>query len=99
MTATTIRHFVTYSGVKLPLKLVDPLEDGQLDHRNTYMRATYDALGRLIACEKLVYGAVELSHHYAYHGDGTVLARAEVKALDGDVQVVAFGPDGRAIPA
>lgn len=96
---TTTRYFVTYSGVRLPLKLVDQLEESQVGNRNTYMRATYDALGRMIVCEKLVYGAVELSHRYAYHGDGPTLARAEVTALDGDPQVVTFGPDGRAVVA
>lgn len=97
MTTTTTRYFVTYSGVRLPLKLVDPLEDSQIGNRNTYMRARYDALGRMIVCEKMVYGAVELSHRYEYHGDGLTLARAEVTALDGDTQVVTFGPDGRAV--
>lgn len=94
---TTTRFFVTYSGVKLPLKLVDPLDETQVDNRNTYMRATYDDKDRLIAAEKLVYGEVELSHRYEYQDDSTTLARAEVKALDGDTQVVTFGPDGRAV--
>ena len=90
----SIRHFVTYSGIRLPLKLVTPLADDQLGNRNTYFRAVFDARNRLVACEKLVYGAVELAHRYAYHGDGTILARAEVVGPDGDAKVLTFDPAG-----
>ncbi|MCA1975323.1 MAG: DUF6156 family protein [Caenispirillum sp.] len=90
----SVRHFVTYSGIRLPLKLVTPLADDQLDNRNTFFRGTFDALGRLVACEKLVYGAVELTHRYAYHGDGPVLARAEVTGPDGEIKVMTFDETG-----
>jgi hypothetical protein len=73
------RYFLTYSGVRMPLKLVEPLEPGELGNRNTYFRVTYDAAGRIATCEKLVYGEVELSHQYAYRDDGSLLhARVEL---------------------
>jgi hypothetical protein len=62
---TDYRYFLTYSGVRLPLKLMQPLEPNELDNRNTYFRASYDPEGRITAIEKLVYGEVELSHVYA----------------------------------
>jgi hypothetical protein len=73
------RYFLTYSGVRMPLKLVEPLEASELENRNTYFRVTYDASGRIATCEKLVYGEVELSHQYAYRDDGSLLhARVEL---------------------
>lgn len=89
-----VRHYVTYSGIRLPLKLVTPLEDDQLGNRNTFFRGTFDALDRLVVCEKLVYGTVELTHRYAYHGDGTILARAEVTGPDGEIKVMTFDETG-----
>ena len=55
------RYFLSYSGVGLPLKLVSPLAASELQNRNTYFRAVYDEAGRLVSCEKLVYGEVELN--------------------------------------
>ncbi|MCC3245844.1 DUF6156 family protein [Methylocystis sp. WRRC1] len=75
------RYFLTYSGVRLPLKLVRPLEAAELGNRNTFFRATYDPAGRLATCEKLVYGEVELAHAYAYRDDGT-LAHARIEMGD-----------------
>lgn len=79
--AKDYRYFLTYSGVRMPLNLVRPLEASELQNRNTYFRATYDAAGRVATCEKLVYGEVELSHAYAYRPDGT-LAHARVTMGD-----------------
>lgn len=95
----TCRHFVTYSGVRLPLKLVTPLAEDQLGNRNTFFRGTFDGFGRLVLCEKLVYGEVEMSHRYQYHGDGAVLARAEITGPEGDVKVLAFDEGGAPLPA
>ncbi len=66
------RYFVSYSGVKLPLNLVNPLEAGELDNRNTYFCGYYDAEGKMVACEKRVYGEVEFSHLYEYHASGNL---------------------------
>jgi Family of unknown function (DUF6156) len=68
------RYFVTYSGVRLPLKLVNPLQEAELENRNTYIRAQFDAQERLITVEKIVYGDVELVHHYDYHPNGALKA-------------------------
>jgi hypothetical protein len=81
------RYFGSYSGVKLPLNLVNPLAEDELGHRNTFMRARYDQSGRLVACEKMVYGEVHLAHAYAYDGDR--LVRAEI-TMDEDTTVLEF---------
>jgi hypothetical protein len=86
------RYFLTYSGLRLPLNLVGPLEANAIANRNTYIRATYDAEGRLASCEKLVYGEVELRHDYAYGVDGA-LSRARI-AMGEDVSEIECGPDG-----
>lgn len=91
--ATTHRFFVTFSGVTLPLALLGPLADGELRHRDTYYRATYDGDGRMVACEKLVYGDIHLVHRYAYHPGGG-LAQAEIE-MDDEVTVLRFDADGR----
>jgi hypothetical protein len=86
------RYFLSYSGVRLPLKLLGPLEASELKNRNTYFRATYDAEGKIVSCEKLVYGEVELRHDYAYGADGA-LARARI-AMGEDVSEIDCGADG-----
>jgi hypothetical protein len=86
------KYFLTYSGVRMPLKLVEPLGPDELGNRNTYFRATYDADGRVATCEKLVYGEVELSHVYAYRDDGTLRhARIELGDEVTDVDCDARG--------
>lgn len=75
-TATT-RYFTSYSGIKLPLKLVGELTADDMSNRNTYYRGSFDAAERLIACEKIVYGEVEQRHDYRYHPDGQ-LAQAAI---------------------
>jgi hypothetical protein len=86
---TTCRHFVTYTGVRLPFKLVNPLADSEIQNRNTYFRGYYDAQDRLTGFDKIVYGEVELAHRYEYHADGA-LKQAEITDLDGEVTVLAF---------
>ena len=73
----TTRYFTSYSGAGLPLRLVGELEADAVRNRNTYFRGSYDADGRLVLCEKLVYGETEVRHDYRYHPDGR-LARAEI---------------------
>jgi hypothetical protein len=82
----TRRYFVTYSGVRLPLRLVNPIEESELSHRNTFIRAYFDATDRLSACEKVVYGRVELSHRYSYYANGT-LQRAVIATEDDETTV------------
>jgi hypothetical protein len=66
------RYFVSYSGVKLPLRLVDPLEEAKLENRNSYIRAEFDERERVFRIEKLVYGEIELYHHYENDEDGAL---------------------------
>ena len=87
------RYFISYSGVKLPLKLVNEIEEGGLDNRNTFFRGYYDAQDRLIRCEKRVYGETELLHDYAYYDNG-VLRQAEITDADGELTVLSFDTEG-----
>lgn len=89
------RYFATYSGVKLPLRLVTPIEEAALANRNTFMRAYFDEAGRLTACEKVVYGEVELAHRYEYYASGA-LKRAEITMLDEEPACLDFQEDGTA---
>jgi hypothetical protein len=83
------RYFATYSGVKLPLNLVSPLEEAALANRNTYIRAGYDEAGRMVVCEKFVYGEVEMAHRYEYHANGA-LKRAEIAMPDEEPAALDF---------
>ena len=87
------RYFLSYSGVKLPLRMVSPLDEGELRNRNTFMRATYDDADRMIGCDKLVYGDIQLSHRYQYHANGA-LKRAEIH-MDEDITVLEFDETGQ----
>jgi len=88
------RHFVTYSGVKLPFRLVDPIAAEALSNRNTFIRAYFDGQDLLIGFDKMVYGEIELSHRYAYHGNGA-LKRAEIIMLEDDPIVLDFDETGQ----
>ena len=88
MPAAQYRYFVTYSGVKLPLRLVNPLQEADLKNRNTYIRAQFDDQERLIAVEKLVYGEVELVHRYEYDQQGA-LKTAHI-TMDGETTAISF---------
>ncbi len=90
----TCRYFVSYSGVKLPLKLVNELLDSDRDNRNTYFLGVYDSEERLIRCEKRVYGECELLHVYTYH-DNNTLQQAEITDADGETTVLSFDRDGK----
>jgi hypothetical protein len=85
---TTTKFFLSYTGVKLPLKLVGELDEAETRNRNTFIRASYDADDRLTRMEKMVYGDVELLHVYSYRPDGT-LSRAEV-TIDDETTAVDF---------
>jgi hypothetical protein len=87
------RFYVSYTGIKPPLKLVNPLDADELRNRNTFIRAYYDKEARLIAFEKVVYGEIELSHRYEYHPGGA-LKRAEIGTSDDDVRVMCYDESG-----
>jgi hypothetical protein len=87
------RYFITYTGIKLPFKLVNPLEPSQVKNRNTYFRGYFDGKGRLTALQRVIYGEVELEHRYQYHGNGA-LKRAEIVDADGEINPLCFDETG-----
>lgn len=87
--ATIHRYFTSYSGARLPLKLVGELDEGDMRNRNTYFRGDFNDAGQLIACEKIVYGETEFRHDYRYHPDGR-LARAEIDDGSGEPSVLDY---------
>jgi hypothetical protein len=91
------RYFVSYTGIKLPVKLVNPLELADLSNRNTFIRALYDEQERLLGFEKMVYGAIEMGHRYEYYPDG-VLKRAEI-SMDDEVTELNFDATGAMVSA
>ncbi|CAN2535458.1 hypothetical+protein [Methylocapsa aurea] len=91
--AEDYRYFLTYSGVGLPLNLMSQLDPNDLNNRNTYFRARFDGAERLLVCEKLVYGEVELSHTYEYRAEGG-LARALIVMGEDETEVL-FDENGK----
>ncbi|MDD2722898.1 MAG: DUF6156 family protein [Methylovulum sp.] len=73
MNDTTARYFLSYSSVKLPLKLVNEITEADLNYRNFYYRGYYDAAGQLLHCQKIVYNEVESEHHYRYDENGMLV--------------------------
>lgn len=86
---TLCRHYVSYSGIKLPLKLITPLDAESLDKRITYFRGYYNAQEQLVAIEKVVYGEIEFEHRYDYYPDGR-LKSAELREADEAPRVLQF---------
>ena len=92
-----VRYFVSYTGVKPPVRLVNPLQLADLSNRNTYIVATFDQQDRLTGFEKMVYGEVEISHKYEYDGEG-VLRRAEIY-MDEETTEMRFDAQGALLTA
>lgn len=91
--AAHVRHFTSYSGTVLPLRLVGPLDSLEMDHRNTFISAYFDETGHLLGFEKWVYGEVHLIHRYGYH-DGGTLSWAEIAIPGDECTKVWFDVDG-----
>jgi len=85
----TCRYFVSYSGVKLPLKLLSELDLTQLGNRNTFFRGYFDGCDRLVKLQKVVYGEIEMEHRYSYHSNGT-LKHADIIDAEGEVTGLDF---------
>ena len=85
------RYFVSYSGVKLPFNLVNPIAEGA--NRNTFIRAYFNTSGALTSFEKVVYGEVELAHRYEYYDNG-ILKCAVITMLEEDPVVMSFDETG-----
>jgi hypothetical protein len=93
MSRLECRYCVAYSGVGLPLKLVDALEKAAIANRDAYSRAWFNGEGRMALCEKVVYGDVALQHRYEYH-DNSNPARAEITEADEEPRVIRFDEHG-----
>lgn len=85
----TLRYFLTYRGVKLPLVLAEELSPSALQHRNTYFRAEMDHSGRTLWLEKLVYGEVEMRHDYRWAADGRLVG-ATIHSTDEEPRELQF---------
>lgn len=83
------RHFLTYTGIKLPLNLLTPLQESDIANRNSYFRAYYDDQDRMVVCQKVVYGEIELEHRYEYYAGGC-LRHAEIIETDEDPKIMCF---------
>jgi len=88
----TCSYFLSYSGIQLPLNLVSPLAPGEENNRNTYFRGYFDDQQRLLKCEKLVYGEVEMEHRYSYYLNG-VIKQAQISAED-ETLTIDYNEDG-----
>lgn len=73
MNQTTARYFLSYSSIKLPLKLVNEITEAELNFRNFYYRGYFDAAEQLLHCQKVVYGEVESEHRYRYDENGALI--------------------------
>jgi len=85
---TEYRYFVSYSGVKLPLRLVNEISEADLNNRNTYYLGCFDAQDRMLLCRKIVYGEVESEHQYQYDENGA-LKHAQITE-DDEVREIYF---------
>ncbi len=86
---TQRRYFISYSGVKLPLRFVNEISEADTGNRNTFFCGYYDAEGKMVACDKRVYGEVEFSHRYRYYPSGR-LRSADIAMLGDDPQTIEF---------
>lgn len=90
------RYFLSYSGVKLPLKLVGELEPAEIENRNTFFATCEDEQGRPLLIHKLVYGDIDLEHRYGYRDSG-IIEWAEIINLDEDMQRFEFNESGQSL--
>jgi YD repeat-containing protein len=90
----TKRYFVTYTGIKMPFKLVNELEPHEVQNRNTYFCGLFDG-DRLLGFDKHAYGEIEMSHRYSYHDNGK-LSGAEITDIDGETTLLVFDVAGNA---
>lgn len=86
-TQDTCRYFSTYSGVKLPFKLSQELAPAAIENRNTFFKGFFDAADRMTGFQKIVYGEVEMEHHYFFDETGA-LKTAEITNEDGEKTVI-----------
>jgi Family of unknown function (DUF6156) len=94
---TLVRYFVSYSGVKLPLKLVNEISSEGLHNRNTYYRGYFNEQDKMLYCQKIVYGEIESEHVYTYYENG-VLQQAKISE-DDEVRHLYFDELGAMVSA
>ena len=87
------RYFTSYSGVSLPLNLVNELEDG-VQQRITYFIGSYNQ-ERLLKVEKIVYSETEFTHDYSYDDNGN-LVQAVIIEQGEDPRTLVFDAQGQA---
>ena len=92
---TECRYFVSYSGIRLPLKLVNEITEAGLTNRNTYYRGYFDANDNMLLCQKVVYGEVESEHQYHYYDNGD-LKRAQITE-DDEIREIHFNELGEMV--
>lgn len=90
------QYFLSYTGVGLPLKLVGAIGAEEIENRNTFFGAKFDADGRLTLIHKRVYGEIELSHQYHYDSQSQ-LEWAEIHSIDDEGRRLYFDSDGKLI--
>ena len=83
------RYFTTYSGVKLPIKLMQPINVSATENRNTYFIGYFDQNERMTGFQKMVYGEIEMQHKYTFNQEG-VLTQAEIMDAEQEVTVLNF---------
>lgn len=88
------RFFVSYTGVKLPFRLVNELDPQETENRNTFLRADYDSEGRLTGFDKLVYGEISLSHRYDYWPSGVLRQAVITNHDEGSETTLSFDENG-----
>ena len=83
-----VRYFISYRSAKLPLQLVNELNETELQHRNFYYRGIYNSVGLLTRCQKIVYGEIESEHLYRYNEAGRLVWAQIIE--DGEAQEISF---------
>ena len=92
---TECRYFGSYSGINLPLKLVNEITEASLNNRNTYYRGYFNAQDKMLLCQKIVYGEVESEHQYQYYDNG-ILKSAQITE-DDEVREIHFNELGEMV--
>lgn len=91
----TTRHFVTYSGVKLPLNLNSELTEAEVHNRITFFRAGYNAAEQMLKVEKVVYGEIESFHEYEYYPSGALQQARVVSVAEETSTLMQYDEDGK----
>jgi len=90
----TARYFTSYTGIKLPLKLIGEITGDEIANRNTFIRAEYDNAENLLFLEHIVYGEPQLSHRYEYRPDHSLKRAVISNLIEEEVSVLNFDESG-----